>query len=49
MNTEGLIQTMKLEGFLFFALVFISFSLDWGRSTGVVFKNLFSSRSVLNC
>ncbi len=44
---DGLIQTMKLEGFLFLALVFISFRRAAGKSTGAVFKNLFRSRIFL--
>jgi hypothetical protein len=44
---EGLIHTIKLEGFLFFALVFISLSLDAGRSTGVVLRNRFRSLRLL--
>ncbi len=44
---DGLIQTIKLEGFLFLALVFISFRRAAGKSTGAVFKNLLRSRIFL--
>jgi len=44
---EGFIQTMKLEGFLFLALVLISLRREAGTSTGVALRKRFKSRRVL--